>query len=125
MVKKGIKLLVIVLTIFLFTFILFGNGKVFASNIDVTEDPDFWSDVQQTAAGDTFTGIIKIIVSTVRYVGMIVSVIALSIIGLRYMTGSVEEKAQYKQTLFPWFIGAIMVFAITTIPTLIITAADK
>ena len=36
------------------------------------------------------------------------------IIGIRYMAGSVEAKAQYKETLGPYFIGAVLVFGITT-----------
>ena len=35
------------------------------------------------------------------------------------MCGSVEEKSKYKEQLVPWIIGATMVFAITTIPSII------
>ena len=31
------------------------------------------------------------------------------------MVGSAEEKAQYKKDLVPYFIGAVLLFSITTI----------
>ena len=31
------------------------------------------------------------------------------------MAGSIEEKAQYKETLGPYFIGAVLVFGIITV----------
>ena len=43
----------------------------------------------------------------------------LIIIGIKYMFGSVEEKAQYKKILLPYFWGAIMVFGITNIVSII------
>lgn len=119
MIKKGIKLIVIILIIFLLVNIIGINNKVYAASIDITENVDYWSNISQADTGQAFDGIIKDIVSIIRTVGMIVSVIALAVIGLKFMLGSVEEKAQYKQTLFPWLIGAIMVFAITTVPILI------
>ena len=54
------------------------------------------------------------IIGTIQVIGSIVSVIAIMIIGIRYMACSVEEKAQYKETMGPYFIGAVLVFGITT-----------
>lgn len=51
--------------------------------------------------------------------GSIVSVIALIIIGIRYVLGSVEEKADYKERMEPYIIGAAFVFSISTIVNLI------
>lgn len=48
-------------------------------------------------------------------IGTITSVLALIIIGIKYMVGSVEEKAEYKKTMKPYLIGAVMVFSITNI----------
>ena len=55
------------------------------------------------------------IVGVIQVIGTIVSVIALIVIGIKYIMGSVEEKAEYKQTLKPYLIGAIMLFGITNI----------
>ena len=43
------------------------------------------------------------------------SVVALMIIGVKYMLGSVEEKAEYKKTMRPYVIGALMLFGITNL----------
>lgn len=59
------------------------------------------------------------IVGPIRVIGSFVSVLTLIIIGIKYMLGSVEEKAQYKKTLLPYFWGAIMVFGITNIVSII------
>ena len=45
---------------------------------------------------------------------VIISVAILSIIGIKYMTGSVEEKAEYKKTMLPYVIGAVILFGITS-----------
>lgn len=51
------------------------------------------------------------IVGGLKVIGTITSVITLAVIGIKYMTGSVEEKAEYKKTMVPYLIGAVLVFA--------------
>lgn len=58
--------------------------------------------------GNRFMGVLMTI-------GTVLSVVVLMGIGVKYMMGSVEEKAQYKKTLFPYVVGASLVFGITTI----------
>lgn len=43
-------------------------------------------------------------------IGIIVAVIVGSILGIKYMVGSAEEKAEYKETLIVYLIGCIVVF---------------
>ena len=52
-------------------------------------------------------------------IGSAASIITMIILGIKYMLGSVEERAQYKKTLLPYFIGAIFVFGATTIPGIV------
>lgn len=61
----------------------------------------------------------NIIFSYLRTIGIVVSVVALIVIGIKYMMGSVEEKATYKQTLLPYLIGSILLFTGSLIPQLI------
>lgn len=42
--------------------------------------------------------------------GIIIAVIVGSVLGIKYMLGSVEEKAEYKQTLVGYLISCIVVF---------------
>ena len=50
------------------------------------------------------------IFTIVQLVGIVVSVIMLMAIGIKYMLGSVEEKADYKNSLKPYIIGAFILF---------------
>lgn len=61
----------------------------------------------------------NIIFSHLRTIGIVVSVVALIVIGIKYMMGSVEEKATYKQTLLPYLVGAILLFTGSFIPQMI------
>ncbi len=51
----------------------------------------------------------------VQAIGSIVSVLVLVILGIKYMMGSAEEKADYKKTLIPYLVGAVLVFAASNI----------
>ena len=46
---------------------------------------------------------------------MVFAILMLAILGIKYMLGSIEEKAEYKKDLIPYFIGAGLLFGITTI----------
>ena len=59
------------------------------------------------------------IVGTITTVGIVISVIALIIIGLKYMMGSVEEKAEYKKTIIPYIIGIALLLSSSTIVKII------
>lgn len=51
------------------------------------------------------------VTSVIRIVGTIVAVAILIVLGIKYMMGSAEEKAEYKKTLFPYIVGAVLIFA--------------
>ena len=51
------------------------------------------------------------VIQVLSVVGSILSVIVIVVLGIKYMLGSVEEKAEYKRTLIPFLIGAIFIFA--------------
>lgn len=59
------------------------------------------------------------VITVVQTVGSIASVVWLIVIGIKYMTGSVEEKAEYKKTLVPYVIGAALVFTITNLLSIV------
>lgn len=50
----------------------------------------------------------------IQALGVVLSVIMLIAIGIKYMMGSVEERAEYKKTLMPYFIGSIVLFSAST-----------
>lgn len=53
----------------------------------------------------------NIIVGAIKTIGRFVSVSILVVLGIKYMMGSVEEKAEYKKTMVPYIIGAVLVFS--------------
>ena len=55
------------------------------------------------------------IIGIVRFFGVWASVAVLIIIGIKYMMGSIEEKAEYKKSMLPYVIGAVFVFAAVNI----------
>lgn len=65
---------------------------------------------------------VGIILGAIRDISVVVSVIALMIIGLKYIFGSVEEKANYKATLVPYVIGCVLAAFGTTVVSFIYNA---
>ena len=57
------------------------------------------------------TNLGKSIIGILRTVGIVLSVVVLIIIGIKYMMGSAEEKAEYKKTMIPYIVGAALIFA--------------
>ena len=76
------------------------------------------SSVKLEEMAETVLGIIQVI-------GTVVSVVMLIVIGIKYMMGSIEERAEYKQTLKPYLIGAFLLFSGTTIPQIIYQIAKN
>ena len=58
-------------------------------------------------------GIGNAIFGIVRTIGIILSVGTLMLLGIKYMLGSVEEKAEYKKSFGIYILGATLVFAIS------------
>ena len=53
----------------------------------------------------------------------VLAVIILIVLGVKYMMGSAEEKAEYKKTLLPYVIGALFVFGAGAICAVIFNMA--
>lgn len=62
------------------------------------------------------------IVTVLSVVGSVMAVIVLIVLGIKYMTGTVSQKADYKKTLIPYVIGAVLVFASSVIAGVIYNA---
>ncbi len=56
-----------------------------------------------------------IILDFITTIGIVLAVIVLIILGIKYMIGSVEEKAEYKKSMIPYLIGIVMVGSISAI----------
>ena len=60
-----------------------------------------------------------VILGFINLIGIAISVIVLALIGIKYMLGSVEEKAEYKKTILMYCLGAAIIFTGSTLPNII------
>jgi len=65
------------------------------------------------------------IVTVLQVIGVVVAVVVLLVLGIKYMVGSAEEKAEYKKTMMPYIVGAILIFAATTIVNIVYQMANS
>ncbi len=79
-----------------------------------------------SSAGNYGLGTIGSNIATViRNVGVVVAVIILMVIGIKYMLGSAEEKAEYKKVFVPYVIGAVLLFAASAIAQVVVTFSES
>lgn len=78
-------------------------------------DPSKYTGASSGASTEKIDSLGQDIVKIVSTIGSVISVIVLIVLGIKYMMGSAEEKAEYKKTLMPYVIGAGMVFAASAI----------
>lgn len=81
------------------------------------------SDVTVTKT-DQFNTIGGKIVGMIQSIGNIISIAVLVILGIKYMMGSAEEKAEYKKTMIPYLVGAILIFAASNIAGMVANFAQ-
>lgn len=65
------------------------------------------------------------IVTIIQVVGIVIAVIVLLVIGIKYMMGSASEKAEYKKTMIPYIVGALLIFAGTSIVKVVYQLANQ
>ena len=65
------------------------------------------------------------VVGLIRNIAVIAGVILLTVIGIKFMMGSAEEKAEYKKSLVPLVVGIVVVMAATQIASMIFGFFNK
>ena len=110
----------IALTIIMIALVLFSTTTLAASNYDPSQYTGEGATIDSSRVGSFGNNIVSVITTA----GSVLSVIVLVVLGIKYMMGSAEEKAEYKKTLLPYFIGAILVFAASTIASIIFSVAN-
>ena len=116
MAKKSV---VAIMTMFIVIFVII-QGNVYAIRIGFLPDDYKPPSTTNVSGADQIQNIANSIIGPIRVVGSAVSVIALIIMGIKYVMGSIEEKAEYKKTMMPYLIGAIMVFSITNLLSILV-----
>ena len=103
------------------------NGKLIIGNLNETCE-NFCTDTRKIQKDDVYIGLkgekfnspsattfANQLITVLSVIGSVLSVIVLIVLGIKYMMGSVEEKATYKKSLMPYVIGAALVFAASAI----------
>ena len=65
------------------------------------------------------------IVDIITTVGIIVAVVVLLILGIKYMMGSAAEKAEYKKTMIPYLVGAVLIFGASAIAKAVVAMSES
>ena len=114
MSKKTLRIITIISTVLA---ILCICTLTFAASNPLELTPD------QQGTGDIDT-VGKRIMGILQAVGIVIAVVVLMVLGIKYMMGSAEEKAEYKKTMIPYVVGAILIFAATTIANAVFNFAS-
>lgn len=118
MVKQKKCLMILVLIILSLFIIATIPSYSMASN--PIDDPNSYKpDNIMNSDATTLVEKIKPIINIISIFGIIVSIITLIILGIKYMVGSVQEKAEYKKSMIPYLIGAVLLFSGSTIISII------
>lgn len=116
MSKKTMKILMTIATIVLI--ISMGASAVYGLTPEGLKANNSATGTEQvTQLGQNIMGVIQV-------VGVVVAVVILMIIGIKYMMGSAEEKAEYKKTMIPYIVGALLIFAASTIANVVYQFAN-
>lgn len=87
--------------------------------IDKVKDGADSANVDTGKINDTAGRIIKMI----RNIAAVAAVVILSILGIKYMIGSTEERAEYKKSFIPLIVGIIVVVSAASIASAIFSVA--
>ena len=126
---------IIIITIILAMILIFSQAKVYASEEGGLEEDSSEAILDTNkfnpgGVGDAFGdagGLVDMggtLIGIIRVIGIIVTVVTLMILGIKYMTGSVQEKADYKKTMIPYLIGVALFFSLSQIIPIIIDFAS-
>ena len=118
--KKTVKMMSIllmsaILMMALSTTVMAGNAGALIGQLNPTYQDN----------GSGLTGIGQSIINIISVVAIVVAVIVLLVIGVKYMMGSASEKAEYKKTMIPYLVGAILVFGAGAIAQVVVNLASS
>ena len=110
--KKSIKIVSILMIAMM---LIMTTTPVFANSIT----PPTISPAQPTNTDNLVTLAGKIL-GFLQWIAAAAAVLIIAVLGVKYMMGSLEEKAEYKKSFVPLIVGIIVVFGAVTIANLLI-----
>lgn len=121
MKTKTMKILTVTITVLTVLMVVMSFSQVSFAAITTTPDQ---IDAAQPGNASDITGIAGKILGFLQVLAIALLVIMVAVLGIKYIAGSAEEKAEYKKTFVPLIVGAILVFAAVTIANFIFTAVS-
>lgn len=118
--KKQVKAISLILVVLMVMTTI--TSTVFAA--DLSEKIQAIGEGNSSASADKVVDLGKTIVTVMQTVGIVVAVVVLLVLGIKYMIGSAEEKAEYKKTMIPYLVGAVLIFAATTLVNVVYNMAN-
>ena len=94
---------------------------------DVISDTNYYTQINDINSSDAqrVEETISKVLSIVTNIAMVVSVIILAVIGVKYMIGSAEERAEYKKDMIPYLVGSVLIFGISIIVKILQTFGNQ
>ncbi len=111
LITKAVALAIMVVSILTLSCSLFESNAAITGAVD----PSNITGTTDNTNTDSIVNLGNKAVTIISAIGSVVAVIVLIVLGLKYMMGSTEEKAEYKKTLMPYVIGAVFIFAASVI----------
>ena len=112
--RKEIK---IVITIILAVLMIFMVENVV--NADTGSIISALSNPGDVDGTDEIVDLGRKVVGVIQVSGAIISIAIMALLGIKYITSSLEEKADVKKAMIPYIVGAILLFSTTTIVNLV------
>lgn len=122
------KVTLIVICFFVFVFLFFSiPTNIYATDLQeikiadgIINPENFEPPGLTNKDTDIITNKASNITNIIGIIGVVVTVITLILIGIKYMTGSIEEKADYKKSMIPYLIGVFIFFSLTQLLEIIV-----
>lgn len=113
--KSKTKKMLFVVIMFIFVLMFFEKISLAGEKLNTSQ---YQTGLQYSDASYLFDKGANIL-QILRNIAAVVSVLTLTIIGVRYMVGSIEQRAEYKKTMMPVAIGCILIGGLSGILTII------
>lgn len=108
MIKVNKKVIVSIALIIITIFIL-------SNNVFAYFNPGVWEPNKNNGNGGIFLIKAGTVLGWIQFLGVVIAVLALAFIGIKYLLSSVEGKAEYKKTMWPYVIGCFMLMGISLV----------
>ena len=115
---KRKKYIIITIITFLIITILMGAFSNVHAVLGLGDDLDAYKGAGGGQDG-SFVEKAKTVLGLISVIGVVLSVVILIIIGIKYMLGSVEDRAEYKKEMKPYLIGCFILFTGSLVPQII------